>query len=123
LKAPKKLHPTKGFTLIELLMVVAIIAVLAAVAIPQFVAFRTRAIDTQMKSDLKNAAMAMESYFAEFKIYPAAVVSISSVGFRQTNGVGLAISVTSPTSFTLTVSAPNGSKPTFTYDSNTGLIN
>jgi type IV pilus assembly protein PilA len=123
LKAPKKLHPTKGFTLIELLMVMAIIAVLAAIAIPQFVVFRTRAIDTQMKSDLKNAAMAMESYFAEFKLYPASVGSISSVGFRQTNGVGLAISVTSPTSFTLTASAPNGSKPTFTYDSNTGLIN
>jgi type IV pilus assembly protein PilA len=123
LKAAKKLHPLQGFTLIELLMVVAIIAVLAAIAIPQFVAYRTRAIDTQMKSDLKNAAMAMESYFAEFKIYPASVGSISSTGFRQTSGVGLAISVTSPTSFTLTASAPNGSQPTFTYDSNTGLIN
>jgi prepilin-type N-terminal cleavage/methylation domain-containing protein len=123
LKAPKKLHPEKGFTLIELLMVVAIIAVLAAIALPQFIAYRTRAIDTQMKSDLKNAAMAMESYFAEFKIYPASVGSISSVGFRQTNGVGLAISVTSPTSFTLTASAPNGSQPTFTYNSTTGLIN
>jgi type IV pilus assembly protein PilA len=123
LKAAKKLHPLQGFTLIELLMVVAIIAVLAAIAIPQFVVYRTRAIDTQMKSDLKNAAMAMESYFAEFKIYPASVGSISSTGFRQTSGVGLAISVTSPTSFTLTASAPNGSQPTFTYDSNTGLIN
>ena len=48
-------------------MVVAIISVLAAIALPQFIAYRTRAIDTQMKSDLKNAAMAMESYFAEFK--------------------------------------------------------
>jgi type IV pilus assembly protein PilA len=123
LKVPKKLHPTKGFTLIELLMVVAIIAVLAAIATPQFAAYQTRAIDLQMKSDLKNAAMAMESYFAEFKIYPASVGSISSVGFRQTNGVGLAISVTSPTSFTLTASAPSGSQPTFTYDSTTGLIN
>ena len=104
-------------------MVVAIISVLAAIAIPQFITYRTRAIDTQMKSDLKNAAMAMESYFAEFKIYPASVGSISAVGFRQTNGVGLVISVTSPSSFTLTASAPNGSQPSFTYDSNTGLIN
>jgi type IV pilus assembly protein PilA len=117
------IKPRSGFTLIELLLVVAIIGLLAAIAIPQFIAYRTRAIDTQMKFDLKNAAMAMESYFAEFKIYPASVGSISSVGFRQTNGVGLAISVTSPTTFTLTASAPNGSQPSFTYDSNTGLVN
>jgi type IV pilus assembly protein PilA len=117
------INPTAGFTLIELLLVVAILGLLAAIAIPQFIAYRTRAIDVQMKNDLKNAAMAMESYFAEFKVYPAAVGSISSLGFRQTNGVGLAISVTTPTSFTLTASAPNGSQPTFTYNSTTGLIN
>jgi type IV pilus assembly protein PilA len=117
------IKPTAGFTLIELLLVVAILGLLAAIAIPQFIAYRTRAIDVQMKNDLKNAAMAMESYFAEFKVYPASVGSISSLGFRQTNGVGLAISGTTPTSFTLTASAPNGSQPTFTYNSTTGLIN
>lgn len=115
--------PNAGFTLIELLLVVAIIGLLAAMAIPQFIAYRTRAIDTQMKMDLKNAAMAMESYFAEFKIYPTSVSGISSVGFRQTTGVGLAISVTSPSSFTLTANAPNGSQPSFTYNSTTGTIN
>jgi prepilin-type N-terminal cleavage/methylation domain-containing protein len=121
---PSSINKTNsGFTLIELLLVVAIIGLLAAIAIPQFVVYRTRAIDTQMKNDLKNAAMAMESYFAEFKIYPASVGSISSAGYRQTSGINLVISVTSPSSFTLTASTPNGSQPSFTYDSVTGTIN
>jgi type IV pilus assembly protein PilA len=119
----KALKSRTGFTLIELLLVVAIIGLLAAIAIPQFIAYRSRAIDTQMKADLKNAAMAMESYFAEFKVYPTSLGSISSMGFRQTTGVGLAISITSPSSFTLTANAPNGSQPSFMYNSATGLIN
>jgi type IV pilus assembly protein PilA len=121
--APSRVRKSIGFSLIELLLVAAIIGLLAAIAIPQFIAYRTRAIDTQMKSDLKNAAMAMESYFAEFKVYPASVGSISSVGYRQTNDIALVISVTSPSSYTLTASTTNGSQPSFTYNSATGTIN
>jgi prepilin-type N-terminal cleavage/methylation domain-containing protein len=114
---------TKGFTLIEVLMVIAIIGLLAAIAVPQFFTYRATAIDSQMKSALKNAAVAMESYFAEHQSYPTTVAAIAAVGFNPTAGVTLTINVTSPNSFTLTAGAPNGTQPSFTLDSATGLIN
>jgi prepilin-type N-terminal cleavage/methylation domain-containing protein len=122
LKAAKK-GSVSAFSLIELLVVVAIVSLLLAIAIPQFISYRTSSVDAQMKSDLKNAATAMESYYGEYKIYPTVVSSITAVGFRQTDGMSLSITITSPTSFTLTASKPSGSQSSFTYDSTTGDIN
>src|SRR5206468_4545268 len=59
-----RLQSESGFTLIELLVVVAIIGILAAIAIPQFSAYRKRGYEAQIKSDLRNAATAEEAYFA-----------------------------------------------------------
>jgi type IV pilus assembly protein PilA len=112
----------KGFSLLELLVVVAINGLLAAIAIPQFVSYRARAVDSQMKSDLKNAALAMDSYFAEKKEYPTSVAAIISVGFNQTEGVALTIVVPTPASFTITATKPSGTQPNFTFDSVTGTI-
>jgi prepilin-type N-terminal cleavage/methylation domain-containing protein len=119
----KILSDNRGFTLLELMVVVAVLGILTAIAIQQFATYRSRAVDTQMRSDLKNAAMAMESYFAEYRSYPGTVGAITAVGFRQTNGVSLTISISSPSSFILTASKPSGTQPSFTYDSSTGLIN
>ena len=113
----------QGFSLLELLVVVAIIGLLAAIAIPQFVSYRARAVDSQMKSDLKNAALAMDSYFAEKKEYPGSLAAIVGVGFNPTEGVALTIAVTTPSSFIITATKPSGTQPSFTFDSVTGIIN
>jgi type IV pilus assembly protein PilA len=59
----------KGFTLIELLIVVAIIGILAAIAIPQFSAYRAKAYNGAAQSDLRNLKTQMELKYQEDNAY------------------------------------------------------
>ena len=78
----------KGFTLIELLIVVVIIGILAAIAIPKFANTKEKAYLASMKSDLRNVVTAEEAYFADYQVYTP--VSASNLG-----GVGTADAATS----------------------------
>jgi len=93
----KSLHSRKGgFTLIELMIVVAIIGILAAIAIPNFIRFQLRAKSSEGKTNLAAIRTAEESYFAEFGTYVAATLSPAILNvppstkqqFVNTDGVG-----------------------------------
>jgi len=87
------MRDNKGFTLIELLIVVVIIGILAAIAIPKFSATREKAYVSAMKSDLKNLATQEEIYYSDHFVYST---SLANLGFSQSDGVTVAAVATAP---------------------------
>ena len=83
-----KLRNKQGFTLIELLIVVAIIGILAAIAIPQFAAYRIKGFNSAASSDLKNAKTAQESLFADNLTYGKSEVGVTLATVAGTAGAG-----------------------------------
>ncbi len=65
----RKSKETEGFTLIELLVVIIIIGILAAIAIPVFLNQRKKGYDSALKSDLRNLAVAEETYLTDNNVY------------------------------------------------------
>ncbi|UCF21707.1 MAG: prepilin-type N-terminal cleavage/methylation domain-containing protein [Gemmatimonadota bacterium] len=78
------MRSSKGFTLIELLIVVVIIGILAAIAIPKFANTKEKAYISAMKSDLRNMAAAEEAYFADFLTY---TTGTTAMDYNPSQGV------------------------------------
>ncbi len=83
----------KGFTLIELLIVVVIIGILAAIAIPKFSNTKEKAYVAAMKSDLRNLVTAQESYFADNLTYG----SIANLGTAYSSSAGVTVATSAVT--------------------------
>ena len=79
----------KGFTLIELLIVVVIIGILAAIAIPKFSTTKEKAYVASMKSDLRNMATSQEAYFADNQTYTTA---LAAMNFTPSQSVTVVVS-------------------------------
>jgi type IV pilus assembly protein PilA len=113
----------RGFTLIELMIVIAIIGILAAIAIPQFSAYRTRSYNAAANSDLRNAVTAQEAYFQDELIYSAAVAQItgSTYGLFLSSNVTVSVTAANTTQYTMTASNSAGDQ-TYTVTGPGGLI-
>ena len=79
----------KGFTLIELLIVVVIIGILAAIAIPKFANTKEKAYVASMKSDLRNMATSEEAYVADHQTY---TTSLTAMNFTASASVTATVS-------------------------------
>ncbi len=113
----------KGFTLIELLIVVVIIGILAAIAIPKFANTKEKAYLASMKSDLRNLITAEEAYFADSVKYTSNLGTAYSTttGVGGTAGVGPPIITVTADGFTATVSHTTTTKTCSVYVGSTPL--
>ncbi len=98
---------TKGFTLIELLIVVVIIGILAAIAIPKFANTKEKAYIASMKSDLRNLVTAQEAYFSDNNSTYAG--SIAAMGTNYKGSTGVTVTINSSTNTGWAASASQNS--------------
>jgi type IV pilus assembly protein PilA len=113
----------KGFTLIELMIVIAIIGILAAIAIPQFTVYKAKGYNAASKSDLKTAYTAAQAYFTDNPAATFDAATLTAGGYQATQGVVVTIAAGTQGTLALTATNPNAGAASITYTINsTGTI-
>jgi type IV pilus assembly protein PilA len=84
------------------MIVIAIIGILAAIAIPQFAAYRERGFNAAVQSDLRNAATSQEAFFTDSQAYTQTLSELGTRGYSQSNGVTLNVTGTTTSTYTMT---------------------
>jgi len=79
-------HKSRGFTLIELLIVIVVIGILAAIAVPQFASVKIKSFDGAAKADLRNMIVAQEDYFTDSQAYTDVSVPAGGRADLDTDG-------------------------------------
>lgn len=101
----------KGFTLIELMIVIAIIGILAAIAIPQFSAYRTRSYNSAAQADVRNTATAQEAYYVDHQSYADNASNLTGSTFGLATSANVTVTVEgSTTGYTITAYHSSGNK-------------
>ena len=120
--SPKSNH--QGFTLIELMIVIAIIGILAAIAIPQFTAYRQRSYNSAAQSDIRNAATAQEAYYVDHRRYSPLLATLLGTNYGLYNiSENVTVDVAGGIqSYSLTAYRSSGNR-TFNIQGPGGIIN